>query len=82
VNANSSWRYEEADRHPANGLTQWFPQPGEAIVTAYGDVGTSQLAHYLDEAFRIVERNTGKRPDGGFLMLRDGVIQVRVTETP
>jgi hypothetical protein len=64
--------------HPANGITLGFPQPGEAVVTTYGNFDSEGFARLLADAFRVVERDTGKHP-AGCLTLRDGVIEVRVT---
>ena len=66
--------------HPVNGVTLGFPRAGEVLVTAYGDFGGEGFARLLGDAFRVVERDTGKRPVSGCLTLRDGVIEVRVTE--
>jgi hypothetical protein len=66
--------------HPANGVTLWFPQPGEAVVKAYGDFAAWQFRFYLDDAYRVVERDTGKRPAAHFTY-SDDVIEVRVAET-
>ena len=63
--------------HPKNGVTQWSPKPGEVIVRAYGDFGGWALRLYLDDAYRIVERDTGKRPAAHFTY-DGGVIEVRV----
>jgi hypothetical protein len=68
--------------HPANGVTQWHPRPGEVIVKAYGDFAGQHLRLYLDDAYRVVTRDTGKHPAAHFTY-SDGVIEVRVTaETP
>lgn len=67
--------------HPANGVTLWFPQAGEAIVTAYGNFGGQDFARLLGDAHRVVERDTGKWP-AGRLTLRPGVIEVRVAQEP
>lgn len=64
--------------HPANGVTLSFPRPGEALVTAYGNFGAEDFTRFLADAFRVLERNTGQHP-AGYLALRDGVIEVRVT---
>ena len=64
-------------KHPANGVTLSFPQRGEAIVTAYGDFPGAGFARLLGDAYRVVERDTGKHP-AGHLTLRDGAIEVRV----
>jgi hypothetical protein len=72
---------EHATTHPANGVTLWFPQPGEAVVRAYGDFAAQHLRLYLDDAYRVVERDTGKRPAAHFTYC-DGVMEFRVTETP
>jgi hypothetical protein len=69
-------------RHPANGVTAGFPRPGEVLVTAYGDFDGAGFARLLADAYRVVERDTGKRPAGACLTFRDGVIEVRVAETP
>ena len=66
--------------HPANGVTQWHPRPGEVIVKAYGNFDGPALRLYLDDAYRVVERDTGKRPVAHFTYC-DGVIEVRVAET-
>jgi len=50
-------------------------------VRAYGDFLAWQFRFYLDDAYRVVERDTGKRPAAHFTYC-DGVIEVRVTETP
>lgn len=63
--------------HPANGVTLWLPQPGEAIVKAYGDFAGDAFRRYLDDAYRVVERDTGKRPAARFTY-SDDVIEVRV----
>jgi hypothetical protein len=63
--------------HPANGVTLWFPQHGEAVVKAYGNFDGWALRRYLDDAYRVVERNTGKHPAARFTY-SDGVIEVRV----
>jgi len=68
---------EHATTHPANGVTLWFPQPGEAVVRTYGDFDGWVLRRYLDDAYRVVERDTGKRPAARFTYC-DGVIEVRV----
>ena len=67
--------------HPANGVTLWFPQPGEAVVKAYGDFNGWALRRYLDDAYRVVECVTGKHPAAHFTYC-DGVIEVRVAEMP
>ena len=64
--------------HPANGVTLGFPQPGEALVTAYGEFSGSGFARLLGDAYRVVERVTGNRP-AAWLTFRDGVIGVHVT---
>lgn len=61
--------------HPSNGVTLWFPQPGEAIVTASGDFDSAGFARLLGDAFRVVERDAGKSPEAR-LTLRDGAIEV------
>jgi hypothetical protein len=65
-------------KHPANGVTQWHPKPGEVIVTAYGDFPAAGLRLYLEDAFRITERDTGKRPAAHLTLRDDGAIEVRV----
>lgn len=72
---------EHATAHPANGVTLWFPRPVEAVVRTYGNFDGWQFRFYLDDAYRVVERETGKRPAAHFTYC-DGVIEVRVTETP
>jgi hypothetical protein len=67
--------------HPANGVTLWFPEPGVAVVTAYGNFDGYDLRRYLDDAYRVVERDTGKRQAAHFTY-SDGVIEVRVAQEP
>jgi hypothetical protein len=69
-----------APAHPENGVTQWHPKPGEAIVTAYGDFPASGLRLYLEDAFRVIERDTGKRPAAHLTLRDDGAIEVRFAE--
>lgn len=69
------------ETHPENGVTLWFPRPGEAVVRAYGDFTADAFRLYLDDAYRLVERETGKPPAAHFTY-RDGVIEIRVAETP
>ena len=64
--------------HPKNGVTQWHPKHGEAIVTAYGDFGADGFRLYLTDAFRVIERDTGKRPTAHLTLHDDGAIEVRV----
>jgi hypothetical protein len=67
--------------HPSNGVTLWFPQPGEAIVKAYGDFDGHALRRYLDDAYRVVTGVTGKHPAAHFTYC-DAVIEVRVAQEP
>jgi hypothetical protein len=67
--------------HPANGVTLWFPQRGEAVVKVYGNFDGWALRRYLDDAYRVVERDTGKRPAAHFTYC-DGVMEFRVAEMP
>ena len=66
--------------HPANGVTLGFPQTGEALVTAYGDFVADALRLYLNDAFRVIERDTGKRPAAHLTLRDDGAIEVRFAE--
>ena len=72
---------EHATTHPANGVTLWFPQSGEGVVRAYGEFNSWALRLYLDDAYRVVERETGKRPAARFTYC-DGVIELRVAPEP
>jgi len=69
-----------APAHPENGITQWHPKHGEAIVTAYGDFGADGFRLYLNDAFRVIERDTGKRPAAHLTLHDDGAIEVRFAE--
>ena len=65
--------------HPKDGVVLGFPAPGEAYVRAYGNFDGWALRRYLDDAYRVVERDTGKTPAAHFTY-SDGVIEVRVAE--
>ena len=68
--------------HPVNGLGLSFPRPGEALVTAYGNFDGADLTRLLGDARRVVERATGKRPDGGCLTFRDDALEILISGTP
>ena len=70
------------EAHPKNGVTQWHPKRGEAIVTAYGDFPAYALRLYIEDAFRVIERDTGKRPAAHLNLRDDGAIEIRFAETP
>jgi len=65
--------------HPANGVTQWHPRPGEVIVTAYGNFPADGLRLYLNDAFRVVERDTGIQPTARLTLGEGGAIEIRVS---
>jgi hypothetical protein len=67
------------EAHPKHGVTQWRPRSGEVIVTAYGDFPADGLRLYIGDAFRIVERDTGKQPTARLTLRDDGAIEIRVT---
>ena len=64
--------------HPQNGVTLGFPQKGEVLITTYGEFSGSDLIRLIADAFRVVERDTGRRPVAG-LSLRDGSLEIGVT---
>ena len=66
-----------SDRHPKNGVTQWHPKRGEAIVTAYGDAVPWGLRLYIEDAYRVIERDTGKRPTASLNLREDGAVEIR-----
>lgn len=66
--------------HPANGVTLQFPRAGGAVVKAYGNFAADAFRRFLDDAYRVVERDTGKRPAAHFTY-SDDVIEVRVMDT-
>ena len=66
--------------HPANGVTQWHPKRGEAIVTAYGSAVADGFRLYLEDAFRVIERDTGKCPVAHLTLRDDGAVEVRFAE--
>jgi hypothetical protein len=49
-------------------------------VRAYGDFTADAFRLYLEDAYRLVGRETGKRPAAHFTY-SDDVIEVRVAET-
>jgi hypothetical protein len=65
------------EKHPKDGVTSWFPKRGEAIVTAYGDAVTWGLRLYIEDAYRVIERDTGKRPTAHLNLRDDGAIEIR-----
>lgn len=56
------------ERMTTNGgdpvFTLHFPEPGKATVRAYGPdgIGLAGFVQYLSDAYRVVERDTGKSP--------------------
>lgn len=63
--------------HPEDGVTLGFPRAGEAVVKAYGNFDGWALRRYLDDAYRIVERDTGTIPAARFTY-SNGVIEITI----
>ena len=74
-----SHQLDTAGAHPKNGVVMGGFETGELYIRAYGNFDGSVLRLYLDDAYRIVERDTGKRPAAHFTY-DGGVIEVRVAE--